>query len=190
MQKNPLFFLFINNYNLSELCVLKKNINLIYRNYEKKIDTNLIKKLKSFCQKTNRKLYIANNFKLAFKLNLDGVYLPSFNKQLNIIGKIKRQNFEIIGSAHNILEINIKVKQGCRLIFLSPIFKTRKNSSYLGIVKFNLIKLNQKTAFVALGGINEFNYKKIYLTKSEGIGGIEWLKKNGPRKILRPFLKI
>jgi len=41
---------------------------------------------------------------------------------------------------------------------------------------------------VALGGINDDNYKKIYLTKSSGIAGIRWLKKNGPRKILRPFL--
>jgi thiamine monophosphate synthase len=69
MQNNPLFYLFVDNYHLDELSALKKNINLIYRNYDNKIDTNSIKKLQAFCQKTNRKLFIANDFKLAFKLN-------------------------------------------------------------------------------------------------------------------------
>ena len=188
MQNNPLFYLFIDNYRLDELSALKKNINLIYRNYDNKIDTNSIKKLQTFCKKTNRKLFVANNYKLAFNLDLDGVYLPSFNQKLNAIGKSRRKNFKIIGSAHNIKEIKIKINQGCELIFLSPIFKTKKNNSYLGVVKFNLVKLNQKSSFIALGGINDFNYKKIYLTKSIGIAGIKWLKKNGPRNILRPFL--
>jgi len=97
MQKNPLFFLFINNYHLNELSTLKNNINLIYRNYDKKININSIKKLQTFCKKTNRKLFIANNYKIAFKLNLDGIYLPSFNHQLSFVGKNKRKNFEIIG---------------------------------------------------------------------------------------------
>jgi thiamine-phosphate pyrophosphorylase len=188
MQKNPLFFLFINNYHLNELSTLKNNINLIYRNYDKKININSIKKLQTFCKKTNRKLFIANNYKIAFKLNLDGIYLPSFNHQLSFVGKNKRKNFEIIGSAHNIKEIYIKKKQGCNLIFLSPFIKVDKNKKFLGIIKYNLITLNQKLKFVALGGINDNNYKKIYLTKSIGIAGIRWLKKNGPRKILRPFL--
>mgnify|MGYP005664971923 CR=1 FL=1 len=39
MHNNPLFFLFVNNYNLNELSNLKKNINIIYRNYDDNIDT-------------------------------------------------------------------------------------------------------------------------------------------------------
>jgi len=187
MQNNPLFYLFVDKYHLDELSALKKNINLIYRNYDNKTGTNSIKKLQTFCRKTNRKLFVANDFKLAFNLNLDGVYLPSFNQQLNTIGKSRRKNFKIIGSAHNIKEIKIKINQGCELIFLSPILKTKKKNSYLGVVKFNLTKLNQKSSFVALGGINNLNYKNIYLTKSIGIAGIKWIKKNGPRNILRPF---
>jgi thiamine-phosphate pyrophosphorylase len=116
-------------------------------------------------------------------LNLDGVYLPSFNKRLNIIGKSKRKNFKIIGSAHNIKEIKIKKNQGCELIFLSPIFKTKKNNSYLGVVKFNFLTINYSVKFIALGGISEKNLKKIRLTKAIGIAGISkinQIKKNGP----------
>ena len=32
------------------------------------------------CKLQKRKFYLANNLKLAKKLNLDGVYIPSFNK--------------------------------------------------------------------------------------------------------------
>ena len=61
------------------------------------------------------------------KLNLDGVYLPSFNKNLNITQISVKTKFNIIGSAHSVDEIRIKEKQGVKLIFISPLFKTKKN---------------------------------------------------------------
>ena len=185
----PNVYCYVNNYNLSDLSKLGRNINIIYRNYESIDHLEDLLKLKQFCKKNGNDLYLTNDLKLSIKLRLTGVYIPSFNKKLNISGSFSLpKNFKIIGSAHNIKEIKIKINQGCELIFLSPIFKTNKNNSYLGVVKFNLVKLNQKSSFVALGGINDFNYKKIYLTKPIGIAGIKWVKKNGPRNILRPFL--
>ena len=53
---------------------------------------------------------------------LSGVYLPAFNKK-KIIKKFKlRKNFQILGSAHNLIEINRKIEQGCEIIFLAPLF--------------------------------------------------------------------
>jgi thiamine-phosphate pyrophosphorylase len=69
---------------------------------------------------------------------------------------------------------------------LSPIFKVNKSKIFLGITKFNLMTLNSNTTFVALGGINEKNYKMIKLTKTAGFASISWIKKNGLSK-LRPF---
>jgi thiamine-phosphate pyrophosphorylase len=46
--------------------------------------------------------------------------------------------------------------------------------------------LNSNTTFVALGGINEKNYKMIKLTKTAGFASISWIKKNG-LSLLRPF---
>ena len=46
--------------------------------------------------------------------------------------------------------------------------------------------LNKKAYFIALGGINEKNYKKIKLLRTNGFASISWAKKNGLRK-LRPF---
>ena len=99
------------------------------------------------------------------------------------------KKFEILGSAHNISEINIKKLQGCSKIFLSPIFKSKKNQKFLSTIKFNLTTMTEDVDFIALGGINKNNYKKLRLTKVVGFAGISWIKKNGLRE-LRPFLKI
>ena len=174
MQNNPFFYLFVDNYHLDELFALKKNINLIYRNYDNKIDTNSIKKLHAFCQKTNRKLFIANDYKLAFNLNLDGVYLPSFNQKLNIIGKSRRKNFEIIGSAHNLKEIRTKENQGVKKIFLSSLFK--KNNNFLGINKFKILTKLTKKSIVVLGGISKDNKKKLSLINQSDFAGISYFE--------------
>ena len=47
--------------------------------------------------------------------------------------------------------------------------------------------ISKNIDFIALGGVNENNYKKLKLTKAVGFAGISCLKKNGLSK-LRPFL--
>ena len=86
-------------------------------------------------------------------------------------------NFKIIGSAHNNREILIKEKQGCDVIFLSPVFKVEKKNYFLNIIKFNLLTLNKKTKFVALGGINQKNINKLSLLNIFGFAGISYFQK-------------
>ena len=160
---------------------------MIYRNYVKKPSKLLITKIKNYCKKRKIKFYLANNYKMAINLNLDGVYLPSFNKQIKSNIFYKKKKFLILGSAHNIQEIIIKQKQGCKLIFLAPVFKVNKRNYFLGINNFNKLSINKKINFIALGGINNLNIKKINLLNCYGFAGINWIKKNGLRK-LRPFL--
>ena len=189
-RKNPYIFYFIDKYNIDELTNLEKNIDLIFRNYNKKLKIDEIKSVHQFCKIEKRNLYLSNDIKLALKLGLSGVYIPSFNNSLNFASKHSLPNkFEIIGSAHNVNEIQVKKLQKCSKIFLSPLFKTSKSKSFLSIAKFNLITLSQKSNFMALGGINEKNYKKLKMIKIIGFAGINWIKKNGLSE-LRPFLKI
>ena len=181
MQNKPLLFLFINNFNLKELSQLKKNINLIYRNYNDNINIQSIIKIRNYCKKTNRKFYLSNNFKLAFKLNLSGVYIPSFNKKINFIGKSLKTKFEIIGSAHNLKEIKNKELQKVNKIFLSSLFK--KNKNYLGINRFKLLKKLTKKDVIALGGVSLRNIKKLNLVNSLSFAGISYFEqKKGPKK--------
>ena len=184
----PKIYFYIKEYNLTELSKLSNRINLIYRNYNEQININTILKLRAFCKKTDRKLFIANDIKLALNYKVDGVYIPSFNKKINFnFTTNKPRKFKIIGSAHNIKEIIIKEKQGCDEIFISSIFQNEKSRNFLGVIKFNLLANKTSNKIIALGGINEKNFNNLKLVNSIGFASISWAKKNGLRK-LRPLL--
>ena len=173
--------------NLSDLSQLSKNISIIYRNYDNINHLNNILKLKEYCKYSKNKFYISNNIRLSIKLGLNGVYIPSFNKQINYVQNYSLpKNFKIIGSAHNLFEINLKLKQKCSEIFLSPVFKVNKSKEFLGVNRFNFMTLDKKAYFIALGGINEKNYKMIRLLSANGFASIGWAKKNG-LSLLRPL---
>ena len=147
---------------------------IIYRNYSKKINKLEILKLREFCSKKKLKLFLSNNFKLALKLNLNGAYIPSFNKSFNHLNFSKKKDFIIIGSAHNLREIRIKELQKVDAIFLSSIFK--KNNNYLGLFKFlNLSSLSKKNV-IALGGVSKKNKKILNIINLWGFAGISYFK--------------
>ena len=120
-------YYFINKFDTNNINKQDKHTIIIYRNYNsKKINESEILKIKKKCKKNSNKFYLSNDVKLALKLKLDGAYIPSFNNSLNHIGFSIRQNFNIIGSAHNIKEIKIKEKQKVDKIVLSSLFKENK----------------------------------------------------------------
>lgn len=119
---------------------------------------------------------MAENIRMATKLKLDGIYIPSFNKDLKI-KYFKNKNLDIIGSAHNLKEIKIKEKQGVSKIFLSPLFRIKKRKKYLDLMKFNLLSKYTNKKVIALGGINKFNIKKLSLIDCCGFAGISFFKK-------------
>ena len=123
---------------------------------------------------------MSNNYKLALKMDLDGVYIPSFNNDLKHLNYPKKKNFIVLGSAHNINEIRIKEMQKVNAIFIASLFNKKKN--FLGINKFlNLINFTKKR-IIALGGINEKNLNKLRLLNINGYAGKSFftVKKNGP----------
>ena len=183
MHINYEIYYFIDSFNYKDLSNINKRINIIYRNYSKKNDLNDLNRVKEICKKKGLKLFISNNLKLALKLDLDGLYLPSFNKKLKYKNIACKKKFKLIGSAHNTSEINIKNRQGCSKIFISPIFKTPKHKNHLDTIKFNLLSSNIKNKVIALGGINSSNFFRIRLTLCKGFASISWIKKNGLNKI-------
>tara|TARA_B100000686_G_C16724779_1_gene937128 strand:- start:1133 stop:1705 length:573 start_codon:yes stop_codon:yes gene_type:complete len=190
MHKNLIrAFYFINEFIESDINKLNKNISIIYRNYNKNIDKNIIREIKEYCKRSKRKFYISYHYNLALKFKLDGIYVPAFDKRQILSTFLSMKNFEILGSAHNIKELKIKEKQGCETIFISPIFKVKKTNYCLDTIKFNFLAKNTKKNVVALGGINSKNINKINLTKSKGLASITLIKKNGLNKF-RPFFKF
>ena len=172
-------YYFIKKFDKSHIDKQDKKTIIIFRNYDHDINKKLILTIKNYCKKKGNKFLISNNIKLAIKLNLDGVYIPSFNKDKKHLSYSVRRNFIILGSAHNIYEIRTKELQGVNSIFLSSIFK--KNKNYLGINKFKSLSLLSKKPFIALGGISNSNLKKLNLTNCDGFAGISFFEqKKGP----------
>tara|TARA_Y100000768_G_scaffold370275_1_gene335954 strand:+ start:162 stop:695 length:534 start_codon:yes stop_codon:yes gene_type:complete len=151
------FYCFIDKFNKNLLDNLTNNVSIIYRNYSLTNHLPIIQKIKEYCKKKGIKFYLSNNIKLAIKLNLDGVYIPAFNKDLNFISYNLKKKFELLGSAHSIKEMRIKERQKVNYIFLSPVFQNDKNKKYLGIYKFINLKKKTKRNVVALGGIKKAN---------------------------------
>ena len=122
---------------------------------------------------------MSNNIKLAIKLDLEGAYIPSFNKRFDHLSYSLKKKFEIIGSAHNHSEIRIKELQKVNKIFLSSLFK--KNKNYLGVNKFKLLSCTTKRNIVALGGVSKKNLQTLKILNNPEFAGISYFEqKKGP----------
>jgi thiamine-phosphate pyrophosphorylase len=167
-------YYFINKFDQSHIDKQDQETTIIYRNYNQDIDEKLILRIKSFCKKKGHKFLLSNNIRLAIKLNLDGVYIPSFNNDKKHLSYSLKKNFIILGSAHNLYEIRNKESQNVKAIFLSSIFK--KNKNFLGINRFKLLSHLSKKPLIALGGVSSINLKKLNLINCCGFAGISFFK--------------
>jgi thiamine-phosphate pyrophosphorylase len=168
-------YYFINKFDTNIIDKQDKQTTIIYRNYlVKSVNETLILKIKNYCKKKSIKFYLSNNIKLAIKLDLDGAYIPSFNKSLKHLAYSYKRKFKIIGSAHNINEIRIKENQNVSKIFLSSLFK--KNKNFLGINKFKLLSKLTKKNIVMLGGISNKNRRKLFLLDQSDFAGISYFE--------------
>ena len=170
------YYLYIENTENIDLNYLNKNkkISIIYRNNGHQENIEKLCKFRKECFAKNIKLYIANNTKLLKDCKAYGLYISSFNKK-----KYLNTNLNLIGSAHSFKEINEKIKQGCKTIFLSRLFQTsyRDKKGHLGLVKFNLFTRKYKMTILPLGGIRESNLNKLRLVNGNGLALLSEIKK-------------
>ena len=176
----------IKDIDLSNIKIHRK-FAIIYRNKKNLENFNALLKFRAMCKRRKVEFYVANNQRLSSILKADGLYVSAYNYDL----KVKRSqkfNFKIIGSAHNIKEINIKSLQGCSDIVFSRLFRTsyKDKADYLGIVKFNLFKLYTRKNLIPLGGIRLSNLNKIYHVNCKSFACLSEVKKK-PAIISRLF---
>ncbi len=160
--------------------------SIIYRsNSPENIDK--LKKFRLECKIHRIPFFVANNIDLIKALKADGLYISAYNK--NLSSNYLRDNFKIIGSAHNIKEINLKKLQGCSEIILSRLFKTtyKNKIDFLGVIKFNLLSKLTKVPLTPLGGINLKNLNNLKNVNCKSIA-ISSLIKNKSH-IIHAFLK-
>ena len=179
------YFLIIENIKDISLENIKKRFkfNIIYRNNKKLGDLHRLRIFRKECKSKDIKFFVANDYNLSSKLKADGIYLSAFNKDLKYLNYMK-SNFVIIGGAHNIKEINLKIKQGCKYILLSRLFQVsyKPEMNYLGINKFNFYASNIFKKIVALGGINTSNINKMKIVNCDSFALMTEIKKK-PAKI-------
>jgi thiamine-phosphate pyrophosphorylase len=168
-------YYFISKFDTNIINKQDKQTIIIYRNYHSKNQNKiLLTKIKNYCKKKKIKFYLSNDIRLAIKLDLDGIYIPSFNNSLNHLAYSFKKNFKIVGSAHNLKEIKIKENQKVQKIFLSSLFK--KNKNFLGINKFKILSKLTKKNTVPLGGISNKNLKKLALVNKYEFAGISYFE--------------
>jgi len=170
----PRKYYFINKFDTNIIDKLDKNTGIILRNYTTKINLSSIISLKKFCKKKGYKFFLSNNVRLAISLNLDGAYIPSFNKDTKHLSFSIKKKFLMLGSAHNNNEIKLKERQLVKIIFVSSLFK--KNKNYLGVNKFKLLSKLTNNKIIALGGVSNKNLKKLKLLNCYGFAGISFFE--------------
>ena len=188
-KKFPKIFIFINKYNEKIFSNINTHIGVIYRNYNTKNHFKNLSLISRACKKNKVPFFVANNLSMALKFRANGIYISAYNKLGLKHLCLNRNNFQVLGSAHNIKEINEKINQGCQIIFISPLFKTKSYKKFLGILKFNLLTNCFKHNFYALGGINAGKIKKLRIINCLGFGGINFAQKKTGLKIRPVFNK-
>ncbi len=141
----------------------------------------IAKKILKICKKNNVKLIINDDPHLALKVNAHGCHLGQ--KDMNIINAKKILKKKIIGvTCHNSIKLAMKASlNGANYIAIGAFYKTKtKKIVYKANIK-TLIKIKKLTDLpvVAIGGINESNYKNLLLNKADflAISGYIWNNK-------------
>ena len=123
------------------------------------------RKINLICKKYHVKFLVNDDPLLTKKLNADGCHLgqkdTSVNEARKIIGN------KIIGiTCHNSIKLaKAAIKEKASYIAFGAFFPTKtKNVNYRATTKvLNKAKKLTKTPIVAIGGINNYNYKKLLL---------------------------
>tara|TARA_B100000886_G_scaffold294752_2_gene221331 strand:- start:1412 stop:2029 length:618 start_codon:yes stop_codon:yes gene_type:complete len=176
--KNNLFF---QNLKL----VLKSNkvsyFQLRLKRETTKKKLTIAKKISKICKENNVKFIINDDPYLALKVNADGCHLGQ--KDMNITKAKKILKNKIIGiTCHNSIKLAKNAsKYGASYIGLGAFYKseTKKINIKSNIKTLRQIKKSVNLPVVAIGGINEKNYKKLLLNKTDflAISGYIWNNK-------------
>ena len=184
------YYLFVENtreFNL-KLIKIKNKFNIIYRNLTTKEKIEDLKIYRRKCKKSGVNFFVANDTKLLSKINADGLYISAHNKNLQT-NTFSKKGFKIIGAAHNQKEIDLKIKQGCKVVIFSRLFETNYTykHGHLGVQKFNIISLRSNVELVPLGGINAENLSKLNIVLSQSFACLSAIKKKPAKFINRLF---
>ena len=183
-------------YNSLNLVLRSKKVKFFQLRLKKesiKKKVTIAKKISKICKKNKVKFIINDNPKLALKVNAHGCHLGQ--KDINILEAKKILKNKIIGvTCHNSIKLaRNALLNGADYIALGAFYKTKtKKVIHKADVKIlKKIKKSVNLPIVAIGGVNEKNYKKLLLNKADflAISGYIWNnKKLKPHKAINKFV--
>lgn len=150
------------------------------------------KKIKNICKKNKVKFIINDDPLLALKLNADGCHLGQKDMDINMAKKILGK--KIIGiTCHNSMNLAKKaIKAKADYIAFGAFNQSKtKKSKYIASVKIlNKFKKFTKTPIVAIGGIDDVNYKNLILNNANFLAISAYIWKNKKYKPLQAIERL
>ncbi len=150
------------------------------------------KKIKNICKKFKVKFLVNDDVYLAKKLNADGCHLGQ--KDMNISKARKLIGNKIIGiTCHNSIQLaKVALKNKADYLAFGA-FNSSKTKKVKYKASINLLKKARKISklpIVAIGGINDDNYKKLLLNKANFLAISAYVWKNKKLKPLDAIKKL
>ena len=162
------------------------------KNYSHKKKIIIGKKIQNICKINKVKFIINDDPLLALKLNADGCHLGQKDMDIKLARKIVGK--KIIGiTCHNSLNLAKRaVQDKASYIALGAFYKSKtKKTKYVASTKvLNRIKKFTKTPLIAIGGINEINYKNLLLNKANFLAISSYIWKNKKYKPLQAIERL
>ena len=163
------------------------------KNEKKEKIISIAKKIKKLTKKYKVKFIINDDPILAIKINSDGCHIGQ--NDFDIIKAKKILKKKILGvTCHNSIKLSRKaIKNGANYIALGSFFPTKTKKVKFN-ADFNTLKKVKKFASVpviAIGGINNKNYKKVLLNKANFLAISSYIWKNktlSPEEALKKII--
>ena len=158
----------INNKFYIELSKVLKSKKVKYfqlrlKGQKNKYVLNILKKVKKFTKKYRVKLILNDNPYLALKSNVDGCHIGQLDTNVSIARKILKK--KILGvTCHSSLNLIRKAENfNADYIGVGSFFKSKlkPKAKKAKIVELKKIRDKTKLPIVAIGGVNQKNYKKL-----------------------------
>ena len=171
-------------YNNLDLVLKSKKVKFFQLRLKKETIKKKIlisKKILKICEKNKVKFIMNDDPHLALKVNAHGCHLGQ--KDMNIIKARKILKNKIIGiTCKNSIKLaKNALLNGANYVALGAFYKTRTKRKFIKaeIKTLNKIKKSINIPVVAIGGINEKNYKNLLLNKADflAISGYIWNNK-------------
>ncbi len=146
---------------------------------------NISKKIKKICKKFNVQLIINDDPIIAKIVNADGCHLGQDDMHIRDARKIIRNKIIGITCNNSIKKVKTALKNKADYIALGAFNLSKtKNIKYKATISdLKKIRKLSKIPIIAIGGINQNNYKKLLLNKADFLAISSFIWKN---KKLKP----